>query len=142
MLFIGKPMGRSIMISNATNPLKESRKESLLRCAGSTSICVWLVSNIPHPRVNKTKQHTVLIPSVRVMCVSACVLVRVRVACVCLCACICVRASLFWCVCVHMYVCVRACMRVCLRVRVCVCVCACVHVYQDHTQCLHWHFSA
>ena len=31
------------MISNATNPLKESRKESLLRCAGSTSICVWLV---------------------------------------------------------------------------------------------------
>ena len=43
MLFIGKPMGRSIMISNATNPLKESRKESLLRCAGSTSICVWSV---------------------------------------------------------------------------------------------------
>jgi len=30
------------MISNATNPLKQSRKESLLRCAGSTSICVWL----------------------------------------------------------------------------------------------------
>jgi len=27
-------MGRSIMISNATNPLKESRKESLLRCTG------------------------------------------------------------------------------------------------------------
>ena len=26
-------MGRSIMISNATNPLKESRKESVLRCA-------------------------------------------------------------------------------------------------------------
>jgi len=26
MLFIGKPKGRSIMISNATNPLKESRK--------------------------------------------------------------------------------------------------------------------
>jgi len=23
MLFIGKPMGRSMMISNATNPLKE-----------------------------------------------------------------------------------------------------------------------
>jgi len=38
MLFVGKPMGRSILISNATNPLKESRKESLLRCAGSTSI--------------------------------------------------------------------------------------------------------
>jgi hypothetical protein len=26
MLFIGKPKGRSMMISNATNPLKESRK--------------------------------------------------------------------------------------------------------------------
>jgi len=46
MLFIGKPMGRSIMISNATNPLQESRKESLLRCAGSTSICVWLVCDL------------------------------------------------------------------------------------------------
>jgi len=46
MLFIGKPMGRSIMISNATNPLKESRKESLLRCAGSTSICVWLICDL------------------------------------------------------------------------------------------------
>jgi len=46
MLFIGKPRGRSIMISNATNPLKESRKESLLRCAGSTSICVWLVCDL------------------------------------------------------------------------------------------------
>ena len=43
MMFIGKPMGRSMMISNATHPLKESRKESLLRCAGSTSICVWLI---------------------------------------------------------------------------------------------------
>jgi len=31
------------MISNATNPLRESRKESLLRCAGSTFICEWLV---------------------------------------------------------------------------------------------------
>jgi len=31
------------MIYNATNPLRESRKESLLRCAGSTSICEWLV---------------------------------------------------------------------------------------------------
>jgi len=30
MLFIGKPRGRSMMIFNATNPLKESRKESLL----------------------------------------------------------------------------------------------------------------
>jgi len=41
-------MGRSIMISNATNPLKESRKESLLRCApaGSTSICVWLICDL------------------------------------------------------------------------------------------------
>ena len=46
MLFIGKPMGRSIMISNATNPLKESRKEFPLRCAGSTSICVWLVCDV------------------------------------------------------------------------------------------------
>jgi len=27
------------MISNATKFLEESRKESLLRCAGSTSIC-------------------------------------------------------------------------------------------------------
>jgi len=43
MLFIGKPKGRSEMISNATNPSQESRKESLLMCAGSTSICVWLV---------------------------------------------------------------------------------------------------
>ena len=47
MLFMGKkPKGRSIMISNATNPLKESRKESLLRCAGCTSICVWLVCDL------------------------------------------------------------------------------------------------
>ena len=34
------------MISNATNSLKESRKESLLRCAGSTSICEWLVCDL------------------------------------------------------------------------------------------------
>ena len=46
MLFIGKPKGRSRMISNATDPLKESRKESLLMCAGSTSICVWLVCDL------------------------------------------------------------------------------------------------
>jgi len=46
MLFIGKLMGRSIMISNATNPLKGSRKESLLRCAGCTSICVSLVCDL------------------------------------------------------------------------------------------------
>jgi len=46
MLFIGKPKERSRMISNTTNPLKESRKESLLRCAGSTSICVWLVCDL------------------------------------------------------------------------------------------------
>ena len=46
MLFIVKPIGRSRMISNATNPLKESRKESLLRCAGSTSICEWLVCDL------------------------------------------------------------------------------------------------
>jgi len=39
-------MGRSIMISNATNPLKEYRKESLLRCAGSKSICVWLICDL------------------------------------------------------------------------------------------------
>jgi len=39
MLFIGKQQGRSKMISNATNPLRESRKESLLRRAGSASIC-------------------------------------------------------------------------------------------------------
>jgi len=37
MLFIGKPKGRSRMISNATNPLKESLKESL-RCAVSPDI--------------------------------------------------------------------------------------------------------
>ena len=84
-----------------------------------------------------------VIPSARVMCVSACVLAFARMACVCLCACVCVRASLIWCVCV--YVCLRACVparvsvRVCVRVRVrmpCVClharmrvciyVCACV----------------
>ena len=46
MLFIGKPKGRSRMIANATNPLKESRKVSLLRCAGSTSTCVWLVCDL------------------------------------------------------------------------------------------------
>jgi len=46
MLFIGKTIGRSMMISSATNPLKESRKESLLRCAGSTSICEWLVCDL------------------------------------------------------------------------------------------------
>jgi len=46
MLFIGKPKGRLIMISNATNPLRESRNESLLRCAGSTSICEWLVCDL------------------------------------------------------------------------------------------------
>ena len=46
MLFIGKAIGRSKMISNASNPLKESRKESLLRCVGSTSICVWLVCDL------------------------------------------------------------------------------------------------
>ena len=47
MLFIGKkPKGRSIIISNVTNPLKESRKESLFRCAGCTSICVWLVCDL------------------------------------------------------------------------------------------------
>ena len=46
MLFIGKPKGRSEVISNAINPLNESRKESLLRCAGSTSICVWLVCDL------------------------------------------------------------------------------------------------
>ena len=34
------------MISNATNPLKESRKEFLFRCAGCTSICVWLVCDL------------------------------------------------------------------------------------------------
>jgi len=38
-------MGKSLMISNATNLLEESRKESL-RCAGCTSICVWLVCDL------------------------------------------------------------------------------------------------
>ena len=46
MLFIGKPQGRSKMISNATNPVIKSRKESLLRCADSTSICEWLVYDL------------------------------------------------------------------------------------------------
>ena len=46
MLFIGKPKGRSRMISNATNPLRASRKESLLRFAGSTSIWEWLVCDL------------------------------------------------------------------------------------------------
>jgi len=68
-----------------------------------------------------------VIPSARVMCVSACVLARARVACVCLCACVCVRASLFWCVFVHMYVCV--CVRVCVCVCACLCASACVRVY-------------
>ena len=36
------------MISNETNPLnfEESRRESLLRCAGCTSIYVWLVCDL------------------------------------------------------------------------------------------------
>ena len=34
------------MISNANNPVRESRKESLLRCAGSASICEWLVCDL------------------------------------------------------------------------------------------------
>ena len=34
------------MISYATNPLKESRRESLLKCACSTSICEWLVCDL------------------------------------------------------------------------------------------------
>jgi len=46
ILFIGKPKGRSMMISNATNPLRESRKESLLMCAGSTSICEWFICDL------------------------------------------------------------------------------------------------
>ena len=46
MLFIGEQIGRSIMISNAINPFKESRKESLLGCAGCTSICVWLLCDL------------------------------------------------------------------------------------------------
>jgi len=46
MLFIEKPKERSRMISDAANPLKKSRKESLLRCAGSISFCVWLVCDL------------------------------------------------------------------------------------------------
>ena len=74
-----------------------------------------------------------LIPSARVMCVSACVLACACMASVCLCACVRVRASLFWCVCVRVYVCVyaSACVRVrvgmpCVCVRACICVRACV----------------
>ena len=65
-----------------------------------------------------------VIPSARVMCVSACVFACACMASsVCLCACVCVRASLFWCVCVRVYVCVSA--RACMRLCVCVCVCEC-----------------
>jgi len=47
MLHIGKkPKERSIMISNATNPLKESRKKSLLGCSGCTCIYMWLVCDL------------------------------------------------------------------------------------------------
>ena len=46
MSFIGKPKGSSRMISNAANPLKECRKESLLRCAGITFIYMWLVCDL------------------------------------------------------------------------------------------------
>ena len=46
VLFIGKPKGRSKMISNATNLSRDPRKESLLRCAGDTSICEWLVCDL------------------------------------------------------------------------------------------------
>jgi len=34
------------VLSNATKPFRESRKESILRCAGSTSICEWLVCEL------------------------------------------------------------------------------------------------
>ena len=67
-----------------------------------------------------------VIPSARVMRVSACVFACAHVACVCLCACVCVRASLFWCVCEHMFVCV--CVRVCVCVCACVCASACVRL--------------
>jgi len=45
------------MISNATNPLKKSQKESLMRCAGCTSICVWLVCNLVVMRVQAVSDH-------------------------------------------------------------------------------------
>jgi len=69
-----------------------------------------------------------LIPSARVMCVSACVFACARVVCVCLCACVCVRASLVCCV--YVYVCSRACVSARVRVRVYVRVrmpCVCLH---------------
>jgi len=34
------------MISSATNPLKESQRESLLGCAGCTSFYEWLVCDL------------------------------------------------------------------------------------------------
>jgi len=43
-----------------------------------------LVSNLPHPQVNKTKQHRL-----HCVCVCGCVCVCVC-ACVCVCVCVCV----------------------------------------------------
>jgi len=44
MLFVGNnQMEDQKVISNATESLKESRRESLLECAGCVSIYVWIV---------------------------------------------------------------------------------------------------
>ena len=40
------PKGRSMMVSTATNLSKESRRESVLGCAGCTSIHVWFVCDL------------------------------------------------------------------------------------------------
>jgi len=47
MLFIGKNQkDDQKLISDATYPLKESRRESLLGCAGCVSFYVWIVISL------------------------------------------------------------------------------------------------
>jgi len=59
-----------IMISNATNALQKSRKESLLGCAGCTSICVWLVCDLVVMCVQAVSDRAIGDLCVCVQCVS------------------------------------------------------------------------
>jgi len=69
-----------------------------------------------------------VLPSARVMCISACMCMCSCVSCECLRAGVCVRARLFGRVCVRVYVCESGCVCVCVLARACVrlhvCVCA------------------
>ena len=106
------------------------------RCACSTQLCC----NTGLPR-------HILMVSIHVACVCACVRACVCVVCV-LCGvcmwCVCVLCGVcMWCVCVvclcvvcvlHVCVCVRACMCMwCVRGLMCVCVCATLTSHSPHT---------